>query len=160
MSKHSASPRLISPSNFLALSHVWSGPAVFKTTSANCDNLSSPGSLSNLKQRISKVVQDAINFTRALQERFDSLCIVQDDFAQKHNQIAYVDRIYRSATMSFVALSAKTANDGLPGVSPDSRPDWRSVSYPRFGKNAENPILISPPKLVDLLASPVYDTRA
>lgn len=51
----------------------------------------------------------------------DSLCIMQDDAENKHNQIALMDVIYQSAILTLVAVSGKGAGAGLPGVRSGSR---------------------------------------
>lgn len=51
----------------------------------------------------------------------DSLCIMQDDAGNKHDQIALMDVIYQSAIMTIVAVSGKSAGAGLPGLRTRSR---------------------------------------
>lgn len=51
----------------------------------------------------------------------DSLCIMQDDAENKHDQIALMDVIYQEAILTIVAVSGKNAGVGLPGVRAGSR---------------------------------------
>jgi len=68
----------------------------------------------------------------------DTLCIVNDDPATKHKQIALMDVIYSIAVFTIAAVSSKDASQAIPGVFEDSRPyayakfapDFALVAFP------------------------------
>jgi Heterokaryon incompatibility protein (HET) len=65
---------------------------------------------------------------RALGERYlwvDALCIVQDDEENKTRQIANMDVVYGKAFATVVAIHGASADAGLPGVRPGTRPPQR-----------------------------------
>lgn len=104
---------------FLALSYVWGPISIFQMTALNRSALEKPGGLVSCRAKLPRVIRDAIDLVVALQERFlwvDSLCIVQDNAAQKHGQIAQMDIIFSQALVTLIALSANDANSCLPGV--------------------------------------------
>ncbi|KAI0144815.1 heterokaryon incompatibility protein-domain-containing protein [Pestalotiopsis sp. NC0098] len=72
----------------------------------------------------SKTMEDAIKVTKDLGYRYlwiDQFCIDQDDDAQKQNQIAKMDAIYRGADLTIIASAGKDSNHGLPGVGTTRR---------------------------------------
>lgn len=110
---------------YVALSYVWGarGSTVnnFETTKAALDHLLT--SLADIPD-IPMVVHDAIRFTAEVGERYlwvDRLCIVQDDAANKHENINQMDIIYASAVFTIVASHGTSGDDSLPGVRPGTR---------------------------------------
>jgi hypothetical protein len=118
---------------YFALSYMWGGVAQMLLTTENGADLSSPGSLQKPWGMIPAVIQDAIHFVAALQERYlwvDSLCIVQDDVKVKHHQILQMGAIYNGAVASLVGAVGINANSGLAGVRPHTRiPEQRRLQY-------------------------------
>jgi len=53
-----------------------------------------------------------------LSDRVDALCILQEDLAESHEQIANMDKVYGSALFTIVAAQGQNADAGLPGVRP------------------------------------------
>jgi len=53
--------------------------------------------------------------------RVDSLCLVQDDGADKADSIKHMDLVYEGATLTNIAASGTDNNAGLPGLHPGSR---------------------------------------
>lgn len=79
-------------------------------------------------------IADAMAVCRGLRIRYlwiDSLCILQDDEADKNYQISQMDRIYLGAVVCIVAAAGRDAKHGLPGVSPSRRRVWH-VSHARI----------------------------
>ena len=91
------------------------------------ENLSALEEIDSLRTRspsIPRTVQDAITFAAQLGYRYlwvDSLCIVQDDRSEKHDQIAMMHLIYSAAHATIVQHTGSDANAGLPGVRLGSR---------------------------------------
>ena len=113
------------PQRYFALSYVWGQVANLQLLKKNMAELSEPQSLRRRFESLPHVIQDAITITQELGETFlwvDSLCICQDDSMNKHLQIANMAHIYQSAVATLVALNAKDADSGLPGVRPYQKP--------------------------------------
>lgn len=61
-------------------------------------------------------IQDAVTLTRKLKFRYlwiDALCIVQDEFVEKIKEIAKMDAIYASATLTISASRASHVHEGF-----------------------------------------------
>ncbi|KAF2191151.1 HET-domain-containing protein, partial [Zopfia rhizophila CBS 207.26] len=103
---------------YVTLSYVWGNVLALRTLRNNISTLERKHSLTWLKNRLPKVVQDAIDLVNSMGERYlwvDELCIIQDDLEHKHTQIGFMDNIYRNSLLTIVALSGYNANAGLPG---------------------------------------------
>lgn len=107
--------------NYVALSYCWSaGTAAAPSPTlqlqlCNANQLSQENGLD--VGSLPPTIADAIQLCRDFGKRFlwvDQLCIVQDDPASKSSQILAMDRIYKMADFTIVALSS---TPGLPGVS-------------------------------------------
>jgi Heterokaryon incompatibility protein (HET) len=62
-----------------------------------------------------KTLSDAIKVCREIGMRYiwiDALCIVQDDPKDKAREIGQMGRIYKDATLTIMAASAKTVHEG------------------------------------------------
>lgn len=114
---------------YLALSYVWGAVdhSRLQTLRQNVQALSLPRSLSErncLKmtgKRVPQIIQDAMAFVKSIGERYlwvDSLCIVQDDPAEKARLIHGMNIIYETATCTIAAVSSEHADSRLPGVGP------------------------------------------
>ncbi len=111
-----ARPRLVSTAKqhgeYVALSYVWGGDQVHKTTTSN---------LSTYEQGIAAsllpaTIRDAIYVTHTLCFRWlwiDSLCIVQDSEQDKRHEIGRMHHIYRYAHLTIMAASAKGVEEGF-----------------------------------------------
>lgn len=110
------------PLGYLALSYVWGRTEQLKLLRSNHALLLSKGSLRKHHiPVIPQTIQDAIKFTREINEKYiwvDALCICQDDPVSRDSQIAIMNEIYKGASMTLVAVEAKDAASGLPGVEP------------------------------------------
>lgn len=109
---------------YMALSYVWGGPQELQLTKKSQIELARPNGLSMDDKRLPRTIADAMLLVSRFDERYlwvDSLCIMQDDAENKHDQIALMDVIYQKAILTIVAVSGKNAGAGLPGVRAGSR---------------------------------------
>lgn len=109
---------------YFALSYVWGGVERLKATKENIVELEKKNSLRMRSASIPRSVLDAMVFVARLNQRYlwvDSLCIIQDDRAEKHDQISLMHEIYTAAYATIVQHSGCDANAGLPGVREGSR---------------------------------------
>ena len=109
---------------YFALSYVWGGVDRLKARKENLKVLEKTDSLQRLSASIPRTVHDAMNLVRKIGFRFlwvDSLCIVQDDLVETHDQISMMHEIYSAAYATIVQHTGCDANAGLPGVRTGSR---------------------------------------
>ena len=107
---------------YVALSYVWGTAKMLKLKGKNLEHYRRPGTLAS--ENLPATIADAIEVTRGAGERYlwvDSLCIIQDDEADKRYFIPRMDSVYAIAVFTIIALSGNTADSGLPGVRPGSR---------------------------------------
>ncbi|KAK3312637.1 heterokaryon incompatibility protein-domain-containing protein [Apodospora peruviana] len=111
-------------SEYVALTYVWGehlmGRSIPTMDRARAENAPWGDKGIPLPEWIPKTVSDAIEAVRLLGYRYiwvDALCIIQDDKADKHDQILRMDAIYRNASLSIAAASGDHADSGLPGMS-------------------------------------------
>ncbi|KAJ4365076.1 hypothetical protein N0V83_008693 [Neocucurbitaria cava] len=113
---------------YVALSYVWGAARVLKHIGANTTFLRTPGSVSG--PDVPMTIRDAICLVEGIGEKYlwvDSLCIIQDDFAQQQTQIAKMDQVYAKALFTIVAASGGDAGAGLPGVNLTHRSQAQEV---------------------------------
>lgn len=139
---------------YLALSYVWGGDQLYKTTKSTV-SVCERGVDSSI---FPQTVRDAISVTHALGFQFlwvDALCIIQDDDADKRHEIGRMHDIYRHAHITIIAASAENVHRGFlhvkrpsedreivlifvcPPRSPAStasQPDAHSVSQLQLGQ--------------------------
>ncbi|KAI4940899.1 hypothetical protein J4E91_011076 [Alternaria rosae] len=107
---------------YFALSYVWGASKQFLTLVENYDHLREPGTLS--KQPLTQTIRDSMTFVKNLGERYlwvDTMCIIQDDAANKASALAQMCAIYSCAMATVVALNGDSADAGLPGIPPTAR---------------------------------------
>ncbi|KAH7348987.1 heterokaryon incompatibility protein-domain-containing protein [Rhexocercosporidium sp. MPI-PUGE-AT-0058] len=112
------------PCKYAALSYVWGSGVQQKLNSDNEGRLTSNGALFDEATRPSKSISDAILLCKELGIHYlwvDALCILQDNDADKKEQIGMMGLIYGSAFLTIVAAAGSHANAGLPGVRPNTR---------------------------------------
>jgi hypothetical protein len=122
---------IVSPSKscrYVTLSYTWgsNGENSFLALQKNIAELRAPRGLEKHMSSLPTTIQDAIAFTKALDERYlwvDSLCIIQDDDENREANIASMARVYENATLTLIAATGDHANAGLPGVRDSSR-NW------------------------------------
>lgn len=170
------------PSEYAALSYVWGRlPTIVRpdggddikkqmpvllTTKENLEKLSAPGGLSTKsveamhRGRLPNTVTDAMRLTKSIGMRYlwvDTLCIVQDDKADKSILIRSMDQVYDDATVTLIAASGVDANAGLRGVSPRA-----GLPIDPFTINDEGEhhhLSICPPSLADEVRASTWNTR-
>ncbi|KAF2111059.1 heterokaryon incompatibility protein-domain-containing protein [Lophiotrema nucula] len=109
---------------FFALSYVWGGVKRLRATKDNICALEEKDALRMRASSIPRTVQDAMTLVAKLGYRYlwvDSLCIIQDNSTEKHDQITLMHEIYSAAYATIVQHSGCDANSGLPGIRPGSR---------------------------------------
>jgi len=99
--------------DYAALSYCWGGLQPVLLTAKNLKEMTESIPLDSLPQTI----KDTIRVTRGLGIRFlwvDALCIIQDgDANDKVREIDRMGKLYRSATVTIFAASAKAVSDGF-----------------------------------------------
>jgi Heterokaryon incompatibility protein (HET) len=148
------------PTQYAALSYTWalataSPDQQVQLERQNLEELKRDNALT--ASQLSEVIADAIQLCADIGQQYlwvDRLCVMQDDSASKHDQIAAMGTIYQMADFTIVALT-NGVGDGLPGVS--SRPreptlenSWRLIATTggRYSFGALDPSLsyaINPP---------------
>lgn len=131
---------------YIALSYVWGGVDMLKTTTENLEKMQQPGALLDSQEmkepKLAQTIVDAMVLARKLGCPFfwtDCICIVQDeeDPDQKQN----VDRtmflngmasIYANAYFTIVAGEGANGNHGIPGIGRCSKPRDTLCSEMRF----------------------------
>lgn len=96
---------------YIALSYCWGGPQNITTTLATLGTYTS-----SLPTQLPRSLQDAIRITRSLGFRYlwiDALCIVQDDDSDKSAEIRNMGRVYKNATLTIAAASARSVENGF-----------------------------------------------
>jgi hypothetical protein len=97
---------------YAALSYVWGAPQEFLTTTGTFHQRLTgfPDGL------LPRTLFDAVTVTRGLGLRYlwaDTLCIIQDNSADKSREIASMGRIYKHAAITIAAGSASDATEGF-----------------------------------------------
>jgi Heterokaryon incompatibility protein (HET) len=124
---------LVERQDYTALSYCWGGPQPVLLTTENLPRMRENIPFDSLPNTI----QDAIKVTRGLGIQFlwiDALCIIQEgDDEDKLREIGVVGRLYKNATVTIFAASAKSVSEGflqprpthashlLPLACPDGR---------------------------------------
>jgi hypothetical protein len=115
---------------YVALSYVWGGTEIFKSTMNNVEILMQHNGLLKYEQNIPQLIKDAIQFTKNIGIRYiwiDALCIVQDDVSSKHQQIRQMDIIYSHATLTLVTIHAVNTLSSIHGVRTGTRSQPRAI---------------------------------
>lgn len=114
----------LSEARYAALSYVWGcKPNLWLEKKTN-EYLQTAGTMTSTNERIPRTIRDALTFCQNTKIPYiwvDSLCIIQDDTADKAVEIPRMFEIYSQATVTLVAISATSSQDPLPGVSPNTR---------------------------------------
>jgi hypothetical protein len=79
---------------YVALSYVWGGVAMPKTTMGNIEELQKIGGLDTQNFKLPQTVRDAMTVVTSLGERYlwvDTLCIIHDDEQNKDQYISRMD---------------------------------------------------------------------
>ena len=143
---------------YLALSYVWGDPStVVKLFMHNIMKMQQPGALRRDRIWLPRTIRDAMDLTSCLCFRYlwvDSLCIVQDETADKANMLSIMDNIYDRAFLTIVAATGQDSSAGLPGFRKSPRGVRQRI------ENLEPGLSVASPKhLSDALEQSYYDTR-
>jgi hypothetical protein len=114
----------LEPSRYVALSYVWGKFQILQTTKALLPDYEEHGGLVSHNVCLPSTVRDAMSLVSKLGERYlwvDALCIVQDDPAEKQQQISGMDSVYKNAYLTIVAATGDNADYGLPGIGGASK---------------------------------------
>ncbi|KAL6907209.1 heterokaryon incompatibility protein domain-containing protein [Trichoderma evansii] len=121
--------RIISSANsekYFALSYVWGSSTIAVLTKDTLSQYSLKGSLKTAT--LPQTIVDCIQLVNDLGERYlwvDSLCIIQDDYNDKLEQLRTMDNVYRNAALVVVAAAGNDAQAGLCGVKNFTRREWQ-----------------------------------
>jgi hypothetical protein len=111
------------PRDYVALSYVWGDVEQSYAPSGEAYSaLAKKGALLDL--RPSKTISDAMQLVQRLGLRYlwvDALCIKQDDFSDKEEQMAQMGFVYQNALFTIIAASGNDCDAGLPGIRPGTR---------------------------------------
>jgi hypothetical protein len=94
------------PCIYLALSYVWGGVPNFRLTTRNKSTLMQRRAIRNVRYRLPRTIQDAIDLVKALEYRFlwvDALCIVQNGQMDMQSRVDQMNLIYERAVMTIAA---------------------------------------------------------
>ena len=109
--------------DYVALSYVWGDVEQLYVPAGEAYSvLTKKGALLDLKPP--KTVMDAMQLIQQLGLRYlwvDALCIKQDDFSDKEEQIARMGSVFQSALFTIIAGSGSDCDAGLPGIRPGTR---------------------------------------
>ncbi|EIW59715.1 HET-domain-containing protein [Trametes versicolor FP-101664 SS1] len=121
-----ARPQLVSTAGrcgeYLALSYVWGGDQVHKTTKKN---ISAYEQIIAPPDPLPATIRDAIRVTHMLGFRWlwiDSLCIIQDSDEDKARELGRMHNIYRYAHLTIMAGSAAGVGEGFLQERPPPDP--------------------------------------
>jgi hypothetical protein len=110
---------------FLTLSYVWGGIMTVQLTSDNFAQLTAKGGIANIRGKLPRTINDAIDLVDRMGERYlwvDQLCLIQDNNEDKAGAIGNMDSIYAGSVLTIVAAAGDNAAAGLPGVNPGRKP--------------------------------------
>ncbi|KAL8658661.1 MAG: hypothetical protein Q9202_007489 [Teloschistes flavicans] len=144
--------------NYIALSYVWGGIETVRCTKKNRQDLEVDGALLRKEYRLPRTIKDAILFVKELGEKYiwvDSLCIVQDDKHDQAIQIAAMNEIYTSASLTIAAVSGGNADSGLAGMGDRTR------NFQQHIEKVQNIYLTNSPKtFAKAVDESVWNSRA
>lgn len=111
---------------YIALSYMWGKVETVTLLSENKAQLMAPGGLLAFRYRLPRTINDSIDLLCAMGERYlwvDSICLLQDNYAEMRDAIGKMHLVYRGAVLTILAGTGRDANAGLPGVRFGSRAD-------------------------------------
>ncbi|KAL6819535.1 phosphotransferase enzyme family domain-containing protein [Trichoderma sp. SZMC 28015] len=128
---------------YIALSYVWGGVEMLKTTSENLEELLQPGALiesqASKGPKLARTIVDAMDVARKLGCPFfwtDCICIVQGPGQEENDERAMflnaMASIYADAYLTIVAAEGADGNYGLPGIGRCSEPRDTLCSEMRY----------------------------
>ncbi|GKU06487.1 tol protein [Fusarium langsethiae] len=117
---------------YVALSYVWgrSTGHDLQLLLSNLDWFQQDSALENMWEQVPATIQHAVELVRLIGEEYiwvDRLCIVQDDYETKQEQINQMAFIYGNAYFTIVATAAHSAEEGLKGIKDVSPSMYHNV---------------------------------
>lgn len=124
-----------------ALSYVWGKleRSLLRNLVANRVKLEESDALTPHDSLLPKTIRDSIMLVKALGIQYlwvDSLCVVQDDYGNKPEQLKAVGPIYSLAKFIIVAAAGDNSDTGLPGVGLSPRSVGQHIEIVRGYKLA------------------------
>lgn len=110
-----------SPFSYFALSYVWGTEPFFTLQGKNASFLHRPNALRDPSILLPKTITDAMAVTRSFGCRYiwiDSLCIIQDDEADKVIEVQRMHEIYANAKLTIVSAIGDNSNVPLMDIDP------------------------------------------
>lgn len=104
-------------SNYVALSHCWSGKVPIMTTASTIQDF-----MRRLPSETPRTFADAIAVTRNMGQKYlwiDSLCILQDSADDWIAESSHMDQVYSQALFTIVADAAENSSSGF--LKPQAR---------------------------------------
>ena len=101
---------------YVALSYVWGLAPFFCLRKENIKSLRMRGGFAAYSKNVPRTIQDAIYLVQQISERYlwvDSLCIIQDESAQKDELINSMDLVYGGSLITVIAMTGSDADSGL-----------------------------------------------
>lgn len=118
------------------LSYVWGGPQPLLTTKASLQSHLIAIDTADLPQTIT----DAIVVCRRLGFEYlwvDSLCILQDDIADKDRELSGMYKVYRNADLTISAASAASVRDGFLSPRTFNHKMYPCVALPLYSEDGK-----------------------
>ncbi|KHE83312.1 HET-domain-containing protein [Neurospora crassa] len=112
---------------YVTLSYVWGTTQQAMLKRENLLRLQLPGSLQGATPQ---TITDAMMFTSYMGYRYlwvDTLCIIQNDDADKMSQLQIMGDIYKNANFTIVAAAGENSGSGLAGILTPRRAIQRKV---------------------------------
>lgn len=109
---------------------MWGKVETVTLLSENKAQLMAPGGLLAFRYRLPRTINDSIDLLCAMGERYlwvDSICLLQDNYAEMRDAIGKMHLVYRGAVLTILAGTGRDANAGLPGVRFGPRADRGAV---------------------------------
>ncbi|KAK7911592.1 heterokaryon incompatibility protein-domain-containing protein [Apiospora marii] len=111
---------------YVALSYVWA------KSGDVCGPMWEEGGKKKLPEKLSTVIGDSIEVTKALGYRYlwvDKFCIDQSDADLKHDQIDQMGTIYQNSALTIIGAAGMDETYGLPGVGRRARAQQLFIKY-------------------------------
>lgn len=132
---------------YVALSYCWGGPQQVRLTTNNLQTFQA-GGLDGLA--LPQTLQDAILTTQYMGFEFlwvDTLCIIQDDDADKQHEIGRMCSIYEDSALCIAAATSSSVNDGFlkPTSTFSERYPSREIQVPIPNNRRHGTLTLVPP---------------
>ncbi|KAF9872301.1 hypothetical protein CkaCkLH20_10128 [Colletotrichum karsti] len=107
---------------YVALSYVAGQMPVFRLSKENFESLQVEGCLAEIRSDLPRTINDAIDFTKSLGERYiwvDALCLVHDDVHDVSFGVEIMNSIYQGAYFVIIAAAGTDSNSPLISGQPE-----------------------------------------